>query len=323
MRSNKLVSIAMCTYNGERFLKEQLDSILSQSYTNLELIITDDCSSDKTIKILEQYQKIDTRIKIYQNEENLGFSKNFEKAISLCNGEYIALSDQDDIWKKNKIEKFLLEIKDNVLIYSDAILIDKKATELDKNLLQPKNRLVSGRCNKSFFFVNSISGNTLMFKKELTKYILPIPKEMSFHDIWIGFVASTYGTITFTQESMTYYRRYQEQVTSHQNLIHKNLIDKLLYRKKEKLIVNNILIKDLKSFRSCTLLKDTETINIIDEIIDHLKNYENTYFNFKLYKLLKKHTDEIFAGYRLNKIKRRAFRISVGLKLKIITFYRI
>jgi len=318
-----LVSIAMCTYNGERFIKEQLDSILNQTHKNLEIIITDDCSTDHTIKIIKNYQCLDNRIKLYQNETNLGFSKNFEKAISICNGEYIALSDQDDIWKKHKITKFLLEIKNHVLIYSDAILIDEYTKELQQNLIEPHNRLVSGKCNKSFLQNNFISGNTLLFKRELIKYILPIPHNISHHDIWIAFVASTYNSIIFTQESMTYYRRYEEQVTHQKKVIHKNIIKKLKYKKTKKLADNRIQLNNLRSFRLLNILIDPDTIMIIDEIIKHLENYENTYFNFKLYKLLKKYTKEIFAGYRQNKIRRRAFRISVGLKLKIITFYRI
>ena len=93
-----MISIAMATYNGEKFLRYMLDSILSQTYQDIELIICDDNSSDSTCLILKEYEKNNSRIKLYFNESNLGFIKNFEKAISLCSGDYIALSDQDDIW---------------------------------------------------------------------------------------------------------------------------------------------------------------------------------------------------------------------------------
>src|SRR5258708_3925751 len=99
----ELVSIALCTYNGEAYLKEQLDSLIDQTYPNCEIIIVDDCSKDGTVDILKQYANEYTQIKLYINTENLGYTKNFEKAIVLCNGEYIALCDQDDIWDKNKI----------------------------------------------------------------------------------------------------------------------------------------------------------------------------------------------------------------------------
>ena len=92
-----LISIAIATYNGEKYLEEQLDSIYAQTYKNIEVIVTDDCSSDKTVEILKKYYK-SHGLKYVINETNLGFVKNFEKAISLCRGDYIALSDQDDIW---------------------------------------------------------------------------------------------------------------------------------------------------------------------------------------------------------------------------------
>ena len=99
---NKLVSIAMATYNGEKYLKEQLDSIYAQTYKDIEVIVCDDCSSDKTVEILDEYKE-KYGLKYYINEKNLGFKKNFEKAISLCSGDFIALADQDDIWIENKI----------------------------------------------------------------------------------------------------------------------------------------------------------------------------------------------------------------------------
>ena len=126
-----LVSIAMCTYNGEKYLRGQLDSIIGQTYKNLEIIIVDDGSKDATMHILNTYASIDNRIKIFQNEKNLGFVQNFSKAISLCNGDFIALADQDDIWKKNKIEVFINEIGENTLIYSDAQLMDENDLSWD------------------------------------------------------------------------------------------------------------------------------------------------------------------------------------------------
>ena len=129
---HNLISIAMCSYNGERFIKEQIDSIIAQTYKNFELIIVDDGSKDNTINIIKEYQLKDHRIKLFQNDNNLGFVKNFEKAISLCSGDFIALADQDDVWKKNKLEVFLKNINGNMLIYSDAILIDQHSKETGK-----------------------------------------------------------------------------------------------------------------------------------------------------------------------------------------------
>ena len=98
-----LISIALCTYNGERFVREQLDSLVNQTYKNIEIIAVDDHSSDQTFAILENYKSKFKNIRTFQNNANLGFRKNFEKALRECTGEYIALSDQDDVWRLDKI----------------------------------------------------------------------------------------------------------------------------------------------------------------------------------------------------------------------------
>lgn len=99
-----MISIAMTTYNGEKFLKEQLDSLLNQSMPADEIIIIDDCSTDSTAQILRQYEKENSTVKVYINKENLGYKKNFKKAIRLCKGDLIFLCDQDDFWHKDKIQ---------------------------------------------------------------------------------------------------------------------------------------------------------------------------------------------------------------------------
>ena len=126
----------MCIYNGEKYLKEQLDSIINQTYTNIELIIVDDCSFDKSREIVKEYKKKYDFIKLFENDSNLGLVKNFEKSISLCTGEYIALSDQDDIWEYSKLEKLINIIeKENLdLVYCDSLMINENAESLNKKL---------------------------------------------------------------------------------------------------------------------------------------------------------------------------------------------
>lgn len=115
-----MISIAMATYNGEKYLREQLDSILAQTVQDFELVVCDDCSTDSTVRILEEYVEKDARIKIFCNEQNLGFVKNFEKAISLCQGECIALSDQDDVWLPEHLQVLLENIGEKDLCGTDA-----------------------------------------------------------------------------------------------------------------------------------------------------------------------------------------------------------
>nr|WP_321266213.1 glycosyltransferase family 2 protein [uncultured Sulfurimonas sp.] len=318
---NSLVSIAISTYNGEAFLREQLDSILNQTYKNLEIIISDDCSIDNTIKIIREYQDKDKRIVFHQNKKNLGFVKNFENAISLCTGDYIALSDQDDIWKLNKIELFVSQIKENSLIYSNATLIDKNSKEKNKNFIKEDN-IRQWKSNIPFLLYNVISGNTMMFKKELLKHILPFPNNITYHDFWIAFVASTYGTITYTQEPMIFYRKHDEQVTFSKKQTHKNYLQKLQYKKEILLEQVKNKIYNLEAFRTLSIL-DNDTKKLLDLLTLHYNNYEDIYFNTKLYNILKNNADDIFFLYPAKKRKKQAFRHSVGLKLNAMTLYKI
>jgi len=119
-----LVSIVLCTYNGEKYLQAQLDSLIDQTYKNVEIIIVDDCSKDNTRSILLNYQSLYPFIKVFLNSENIGFNKNFAKAIGLTGGEFVAICDQDDIWDLNKLEELKENIADKGVIFSNSRLID-------------------------------------------------------------------------------------------------------------------------------------------------------------------------------------------------------
>lgn len=319
---HNLISIAMCSYNGERFIKEQIDSILSQTYRNFELIVVDDGSNDSTVTIIKEYQIKDDRIKLFQNEKNLGFVKNFEKAISLCSGDFIALADQDDVWKKNKLQVFVENIGKNLLIYSDAILIDQYSKETGQQLIRPDGNLVKGKCNKAFIFYNCVSGNTLMFSTELVKEIIPIPEGITFHDIWIAFLASSKGEITFIDEPMTYYRRYNEQITRNVTKDYKSIFDRL--NKKE----NSYLLHAQNLVNYCTAFRNVESIDedmktILDTLIEHYSNYKKGYFNLKMQSCLKKYKDELFAIKRGKTRNRYITRYSSKNKLLKTFLYSI
>ena len=203
MNKLALVSIALSTHNGEAFLSKQIDSILSQNYKNIELIIVDDCSTDGTIEVLNQY-KPNAVVKIFQNEQRLGVIKNFEKAISLCTGEYIALSDQDDIWKPDKIEKLISKIKDGILISSDIMLINKNEKIINPSWFQHQSIYIpeSNFMFQAAVYQNFALGCTMLFKRELVKYIIPIPEKSLSHDWWILVLASSLGKIKVLRESL-------------------------------------------------------------------------------------------------------------------------
>ena len=141
-----MISIAMATYNGEKFICEQLDSIMAQTITDWELIVCDDVSTDSTIAILEEYAKKDGRILIHKNKVNLGFKRNFEKAISLCSGDYIALCDQDDIWYPkhleilyNQIGNYSLSIGNSDIVDTNNVFLNKTMSDTDHIHFIPKD----------------------------------------------------------------------------------------------------------------------------------------------------------------------------------------
>lgn len=206
-----LISIALCTYNGERFLENQLNSILNQTYQNLEIIVVDDKSLDGTMKILRSFESEFKKITVYQNELNIGYGKNFEKAISLSNGDYIALSDQDDIWEENKISRQLECIKDNILNYHNSEFIDEYGVSLKKSVFdicKPYN----GADSSLFLFENCVSGHTILFKKSLKKYLTNFPINI-FYDQWIAYVATNFGKINYIDDKLVRFRRHSENNT--------------------------------------------------------------------------------------------------------------
>lgn len=214
-----MISIAMTTFNGEKYLKEQVDSILNQTITDFELIICDDCSTDSTFQILQEYTENDSRIKLYQNEKNLGFKKNFEKAISLCSGDYIALSDQDDVWSNTHLELLLNNIENSVLICANAMIIDGKNEKI--GYMKQSDFFVPADSDMQFLQLmhcNVAQGCTILFKRELVDKVIPIPDEHKYHDYWIAVVASILGKITYIPDAVVFYRQHECTVTANSNV---------------------------------------------------------------------------------------------------------
>jgi glycosyltransferase involved in cell wall biosynthesis len=205
-----LISVAVCTYNGERFLREQLDSLIRQDYPNLEIIVSDDCSSDATLEILEEYAETHTQITVFQNSSNLGFVRNFEKCLRLCSGQYIALCDQDDIWFPEKISSLYNEIGSADLIYSAVELIDHAGTKLSTPF--PNVNRIEGRCHLALLFSNCVTGHTCLFKTQLLESALPIPSGVKLHDQWIAFVAASRSGIKASPRVLSYYRKHDNNV---------------------------------------------------------------------------------------------------------------
>lgn len=213
-----MISVALTTYNGKRFLPDQINSILGQSIPDFELIVCDDCSTDDTWKVLKEFHKKDSRVHIYRNEQNVGFRDNFLKAISLCGGDYVALCDQDDIWTDNHLELLLNSIGDNMLACGNSLLVDENNVELGMTLLQQEG--ISHLPTKNLDIArmillnhNPFQGASMMFRKEFLEIALPMPKQANYHDVWFAVLASFMDSFVYIKTPIVRYRMHGNNVS--------------------------------------------------------------------------------------------------------------
>ena len=214
--NKEIIDIVMPTYNGEKYLKEQIDSILNQNYKQLRLIISDDCSKDSTVEILRQYEKKDERVIVYAQEQNLGVVKNVEFLLRKVENPYYMLADQDDVWTPEKVEKTLEKLKqENAdLVFGDLEIVDQDLKTIypsfgDFMLLNRKiNKYINS--NRLNYLYNCVTGCTLLAKKETISNILPLPQKSKYliHDHWIGVIASLNGKVAYIPEKYIKYRQH-------------------------------------------------------------------------------------------------------------------
>jgi glycosyltransferase involved in cell wall biosynthesis len=205
MLNSKTVSIALCTYNGEEHIITQLESLINQTHKNIEIIIVDDNSCDNTFNICLLYAKNDSRIRVYQNEENLGFNLNFAKAMTLCQGEFIAISDQDDIWCLNKIEYLLAQWQEpTVLIHHGyKIFTEEPVPDIDS---KPRN---ADKCTNIRYLLlgNYVQGCTVMFRRKLLECGFEFSSNV-YYDWLLGVVAYKNGYVQYCNTNLIYHRRH-------------------------------------------------------------------------------------------------------------------
>lgn len=208
---NNKVDILLATYNTKiDFLKEQIDSILNQTYKNFELIISDDCSTKKEVReVLKEYERKDKRIKLYLQEKNLGCTKEFEFLLTKSNANYIAFSDHDDIWYPNKIEESLKLLKEkNVdLVYCDARQIDENGKILHESYLKYKNMpKVKGKNFILPFSRHIAIGCSQMITRDVKEKMLPFTENTIAHDWHSTYIASNLKGIYCIDKPLFEYR---------------------------------------------------------------------------------------------------------------------
>jgi glycosyltransferase involved in cell wall biosynthesis len=205
-----LISVVLSTYNGSEYIKEQLDSVLAQTYPNIEIVIRDDGSKDDTVEVLLEYQKTNENIRIIINEENLGYIKSFERAMRLSKGNFIALCDQDDFWLPEKLQLLYENIDDHLLIYHDSELVDSNLNSYGI-YFSDKKRMRSFDSCLVFVTDNCIPGHTTLIKRKLLDLAVPFPATIP-HDHWLAFIAAMNGGVKFLDKPLVKYRNHDTNV---------------------------------------------------------------------------------------------------------------
>jgi len=219
------LSVLLASYNGERYIEEQLKSIAAQTYTDFQLIICDDNSQDETVRIIEKFRAKHPRIVLHQNTTTLGYVKNFEKLIGLCHTPYMALCDQDDIWKPDKLEKqmrymHMTEAENKtipVLIHSDLSVHNANGTQLHPSYFAYRGYALGSKKDLGHILGPcGVMGNTILFNQALKKLILPFPPMLTNHDYWIALISELFGTRVTLDTPLVRYRLHTHNASNTQ-----------------------------------------------------------------------------------------------------------
>lgn len=205
------ISVCMATYNGEKYLKRQLESILVNLTDKDELIISDDGSSDETLSILKEYARKNKQIVILKGPRQ-GVIKNFENALKNAKGNIIFLADQDDEWEKNKVEIMIKQFDNpkTLAVVHDAIIVDAKGNKLFDSLFEIRNSKAGLLKN---LLKNSYVGCCMAIRSELLQMALPFPNGIEMHDWWLGLISDYKKGSIFINDKLIKYRRHDHNVS--------------------------------------------------------------------------------------------------------------
>ena len=225
---SSMISVCMATYNGEKYLKDQLDSILKQIQSSDEVIISDDGSNDSTRYIIEEFQKEYKNIYLVDGPKR-GVQKNFENALKHARGDILFLSDQDDIWMDGKVERVLKEFENSktLCVVHDAEIVDGNMNKVKDSFFELKNGKPGLLHN---LYRNAFIGCCMAFRKCVFEKSYPFPDHIEMHDWWIGLVAECMGNTVFIYEPYLKYRRHGDNASSlHHHPLKKMILNRLYF----------------------------------------------------------------------------------------------
>jgi len=300
--SRPLISIVLSTFNGSAYLQEQTDSILTQSYPHFELIIADDASTDGTINLIRDYEQRDDRIIPIFHDRNQGISKNLADALRRAKGAYIAISDQDDIWHKNKIETLLENIGICSAIYTDSTLIDAEGTSLGKTLHEQmkKDTAFQGNNPLKLLYRNYVSGHAMLFKKDLLEYCLPFSEEIMY-DRQLAITAALSGGVAFHDRPLVYHRMHQNNQTNRLLAGHKHHRAKDESPSERQRRKRTDIIKTLAF--TCTMQRKLGSKGkafgqpeqkVLEKLLFYYRKFDDTFFNCPFLLMLFRYRNSIF-----------------------------
>lgn len=208
-----MISVCMATFNGGKFIREQLESILSQLPPDAEIIIADDGSTDDTLLVVDSLNE--SRIRVLPAERHLGVIYNFERALRASKGEIVFLADQDDVWLPGKVEMCLAALNEADLVMHDAFLLG--LSDAFESAWGRNGKLSDIRTYRSGvvanWWKNSFTGCCMAFRRKVLDKALPFPKNLPMHDQWLGVVAEKYFKVSYVDEPLVDYRQHSSNAT--------------------------------------------------------------------------------------------------------------
>lgn len=306
-----LVSVVLATYNGEKYLSKQLESLFEQTYSNIEIIAVDDKSSDNTVNILQEYAAKHNNMKVYVNEINLGFIKNFEKGCTLTSGSFIAFCDQDDYWVADKIKKMTAAIGEHPVIYCDSVVCDENLNSKGIKISDLVNFKLWNNCLQLVVFCR-IYAHAMLFKKSFFNIAYPFLAVIP-PDWWLPYLSTFHGGMKYLPEPLVLYRQHQDNVSGVVGSKRKKR-NKISRSERTRLDKEKIRIR-INAFYNACPDSMTEEKKVLHTLV---KSYENFSLinNFRRFAVFFKYRDILLTVKKHSALHRFFFCFKMFVKIK-------